>query len=151
GVGVGSYFQDGGEVIADNLLVTNGSSGSFGLRGGVLRTRNLSASSGFSVGDGVSSATLELLGNSTHNVGSGLFVQSNGLLKGNGTITGDLILEGTLSPGSSIGKLAIHGTLSMNSSPVSYFELNKAAGTNDSIVGLSNVFYRGTLIVTNLA
>jgi hypothetical protein len=78
-------------------------------------------------------------------------VENFAALAGNGIITGPVTIQagGTLAPGASIGQLTISNTLTLAGTTI--LELNKAAGTNDSVVGLSSVTYGGTLMVTNLA
>src|SRR5262249_33480612 len=86
-----------------------------------------------------------------HRFPNALSIYPNGTLKGNGSIEGSVAIMGSLSPGAPIGQLAITGSLVFDFNSTAYFELNKAAGTNDNIVGLTNVQYQGSLIVTNLA
>jgi hypothetical protein len=78
-------------------------------------------------------------------------VQNGGVLGGNGTINANvnILANGTVSPGASIGVLAVNGNLTNNGTL--YMELNKQAGTNDQVVGLNTLVYGGTLAVTNLA
>jgi hypothetical protein len=47
--------------------------------------------------------------------------------------------------------MTINNALSLFSGSTTLIELNKQAGTNDSVMGLSSVTYGGTLIVTNIA
>jgi len=78
---------------------------------------------------------------------------NGGTLSGNGSLGAGVTVNpgGTLSPGASIGRLTIPSTLVLASGSITIMELNKAAGTNDSIIGLTSVSYGGTLIVSNLA
>ena len=74
-----------------------------------------------------------------------------GLLTGNGTFGSTVSVQtgATLSPGHSIGRMSIN-SLTLQSGCTNIMEINKAAGTNDSIVGLTALTYGGTLeIVTN--
>jgi autotransporter-associated beta strand protein len=83
--------------------------------------------------------------------GADVTVGKNGVLGGNGVINNNVtvLTNGTLSPGGSIGLLTINGNLTNHGTIL--MELNKAAGTNDHIVGANNLQYGGTLMVTNLA
>jgi hypothetical protein len=78
---------------------------------------------------------------------------NGGTLSGNGNLAAGVTINpgGTLSPGASIGQLTVPNTLVLASGSITIMELNKAAGTNDSIIGLTSVGYGGMLIVTNLA
>jgi hypothetical protein len=75
-------------------------------------------------------------------------VLSNGVLGGNGTIYNNVTIEpeGTLSPGTSIGTLTINGNLSSQGALL--MEVDKAAGTNDQVVGVGTLVYGGKLLVS---
>ena len=83
--------------------------------------------------------------------GNGGIVVNNGTLGGNGVIAGPVDIEAnaTLSPGASIGRLTINNALSLAGGSVTFIELNKALGTNDTVM-CGNVAFDGTLVVTNL-
>ncbi len=75
-----------------------------------------------------------------------------GTLGGNGLVKGAVTVQpsGTLSPGQlGIGTLTISNTLALGGT--TYIELNQAAATNDSVVGLTSVNYGGSLSLVNLA
>ena len=76
-----------------------------------------------------------------------------GTLAGNGAISGAVDVQSlaTLSPGASIGKLTMTSSLTLQSGSTNVMEINKAAGTNDAVVGLASVTYGGTLVINNLA
>ncbi|HSU55970.1 MAG TPA: autotransporter-associated beta strand repeat-containing protein [Candidatus Dormibacteraeota bacterium] len=77
-----------------------------------------------------------------------------GTLSGNGNLGGGVNVNfgATLSPGvSGIGQMTIPNNLTLQSGSTNFMEIDKAHGTNDSIVGLGSVSYSGTLIVTNLS
>jgi autotransporter-associated beta strand protein len=97
----------------------------------------------------VSSGVLRIEGD---NGTSSVFV-NGGTLGGNGSIEGavDIQTGGTLSPGDSVGQMTMTSSLQLDSGSTTVMELNKAAGTNDSIVGMSSLSYAGTLIVSNLS
>jgi autotransporter-associated beta strand protein len=77
----------------------------------------------------------------------------NGTLGGNGVIKGpvSVLINGTLSPGGSIGILTISNSLTFASGSACFMELNKSTPTNDLARGITTVIYAGTLTVTNLA
>lgn len=45
---------------------------------------------------------------------SGIYVREGGTLKGNGTVTSDLSVDGTVAPGNSPGTITVNGTLYLN-------------------------------------
>ncbi len=150
----GTLTQTDGLLVTDLLLLTNGSKSRLNLNGGRLQTRNTLVTNGspFTVGDGVSPATYELLGDGTHSFANGLVITNNGHLTGNGTILGNVSVVGggAVSPGTSVGQLAINGSLTLDSGSTTCVELDEATGTNDNFIGLANVIYGGTLQLTNL-
>lgn len=91
-------------------------------------------------------ATLDV---SARNDGT-LALTSRQTLRGNGTVLGSVTNGGTLSPGLSIGALAITNMLTLQSGSTNVMELDSAVGTNDTLRGISVVTYGGRLIVTNL-
>jgi autotransporter-associated beta strand protein len=109
----------------------------------------LTASQLYSGATTVSNGTLLVQG--SLGPGADVTVGNNGVLGGNGTINNNVtvLTGGALSPGASIGSLTINGNLTNSGSIL--MELNKAAGTNDQIVGVTTLVYGGTLVVTNLA
>jgi T5SS/PEP-CTERM-associated repeat protein len=131
----------------------------FNFRGGTLQTRGTFA--GFMgsiplvVGDGTHSATFELLypSSGSHRFNYGLVISSNATLKGAGTIFGNVTISagGTLSPGSSIGQIVLNGNLVLNNGSTNVMELNATNGKCDSLVGMTNLTYGGTLLLTNIA
>jgi T5SS/PEP-CTERM-associated repeat protein len=92
----GGFTLGGGELVADNLVLTN-SSGRVAFDGGVLRVGGSIVSNGlpFIVGNGIRPATLDLNGG-THLFANGLVISSNATLSGCGTIIGNVINHGTI-------------------------------------------------------
>src|SRR5207244_6481076 len=86
-----------GTVLVDNLLLTN-NTGQFVFNGGTLQARSAGISNGtpFVVGDGVHSATLQLLGG-TYSFANGLVISSKATVTGCGTIVGTISNSGTLA------------------------------------------------------
>jgi T5SS/PEP-CTERM-associated repeat protein len=153
-----------GFIAADTLALGSGFGGvaTFNFNGGTLQTRGTFwdypppyFAPPFVVGNGGASATYELLAPSSgpHRFGEGLVISSNAFLKGIGTISGDVSISagGTLSPGSSIGQIILNGNLLLNDGSTNCMELNADNGTSDSLVGMTNLTYGGTLLVTNIA
>jgi autotransporter-associated beta strand protein len=87
-------------------------------------------------------------------MGSGaVTVKSGAALGGKGVISGPVTVNsgGTLALGNfDIGRLTINNALTLAAGSLTAMEISKAAGTNDSVAGLTSVSYNGTLTVTNL-
>jgi fibronectin-binding autotransporter adhesin len=77
---------------------------------------------------------------------------TGGTLGGNGTIHGAVTIgaSGTLAPGSSLGSLTINNTLTLGGATVMEISRNGSVLANDAVVGLTQVSYGGTLLVTNI-
>ncbi|MGH7979078.1 MAG: beta strand repeat-containing protein, partial [Limisphaerales bacterium] len=94
-------------------------------------------------------------------VGPGpVVVTTNAVLGGTGTISGPVTIQngGTLTAGTEttpgipgIGTLAIDNTVTFQSSGKCEILINKTAGTQDIITGVTSAAYNGTLAVTNVA
>jgi hypothetical protein len=93
--------------------------------------------------------------------GTAVTVSGSGVLAGAGPFSsaGSVTINtgGTLSPGgsaalaSAIGIMTNNGTLTLNPGSTAYLEVNLTSRTNDSIRGLSMMFYNGgRLLVTNI-
>ena len=87
-------------------------------------------------------ATLSLVGGGTVSAGGQVTVGAHGTLQGNGTVTGGTLNSGAVSPGLSVGSLAVNGNYSQSSSGHLQIELGgSTAGTYDTL----NVTGEGTL------
>lgn len=93
----GTFEFDSGEITADVLLLTNPAA-QMTFNSGALELKSAIVSNGvpFVVGDGVSSASLELLGG-TCSFANGLVISSNATITGCGTILGDITNYGTIA------------------------------------------------------
>jgi autotransporter-associated beta strand protein len=94
-----------------------------------------------------------LLVNGRNLGGETVSVNSGGKLGGRGILTGPVTVASgaTLAPGAGIGILTISNSLTASAGSTNFFELNKAANTNDSVRGLSAVIFGGTLQLTNFS
>jgi T5SS/PEP-CTERM-associated repeat protein len=93
----GTMALSGGEITADNILLTNDSS-RFRFKSGILNTKSTIVSNrlAFVIGDGTNAANFHLLGG-THVFTDGLVISSNSTLTGCGTIIGTIINYGTIA------------------------------------------------------
>ncbi len=93
----GTFTLGSGQLTADTIFMTN-SGGQFIFNGGTLQAKTMSISNGvpFTVGNGVSPATLQLQGGS-YSFANGLVVSSNATVTGCGTIIGSISGPGTVS------------------------------------------------------
>lgn len=109
-----------------------------------------SASNSYSGPTLVDNGTLLVNGSISTNV---VTVTNLGTLGGNGTIRGPVLVQngGTLSAGTSIGRLVISNALTFAGGSTNFVELNKTTGTNDLVRGLTSVTYGGTLVVEVLS
>jgi autotransporter-associated beta strand protein len=169
-------WNPGGGAINQNLTKTGAGAltlGTLGISGGLLTANGGSLTvnsviSGAATMVQVSSGTLTLNGGNTYGggtfvnggtlflngslpAGNNVAVASGATLGGVGTINCPVSLAAgaNLSPGvSGVGKLTVASTLALAGTTT--MELNKAAGTNDSVASLSSITYGGTLNVSNL-
>jgi T5SS/PEP-CTERM-associated repeat protein len=152
--GVGVLRLNGGLIHARRLLADRGPQSVLNLERGTLRVWNLQHSNGapLDVGDGLNPARLELQPGGTNWLHGGLNVRAAGTLTGLGILAGHVVNTsgGTLAPGDFIGRLTVWGDLLLTAGSTNFFELNRALGTNDSVVGISNLHLGGTLLLTNL-
>jgi autotransporter-associated beta strand protein len=98
----------------------------------------------------VSGGTLNLAGSLS---GGGNVSVGNGVLSGNGFIAGAVTVNGggALAPGADApGRLTIGNRLTLLRGAACRFRLDKALGMNDSVQGLTQVNFGGTLMVSNL-
>lgn len=134
--------------------ITNGQTSSSSIRPAIITKVGtgkfrLTGSSPYTGATTVEAGTLQVDGSIT---ASAITVNA-GTLTGSGFLGGPVAVQygGTLSPGPSIGQLTISNSLNLGFGSTNLMEINKASGTSDSIVGLTSVFYGGTLVVSNLA
>jgi autotransporter-associated beta strand protein len=88
------------------------------------------------------------------NSGTTLNAYDSSLVNPNGTLEGDVSLNGTLSLGTpGIGTLTMftNHILSFNSTSTNIMKVNAALGTSDIVTNMNYVTYAGTLVLNNLA
>ncbi|MBI5821251.1 MAG: hypothetical protein HZA88_19955, partial [Verrucomicrobia bacterium] len=120
----------GGTFNTSQLTATNAGN-ILNFRAGQIHSGGSTVSNGvaFTVGDGVKSATLDLLGG-THSFANGIFINTNSWLTGTGAITGIITNAGSIAPGDSPGILTISGDLTLLNNSRLLMEL---AGTNNGL------------------
>ncbi|MBI5684211.1 MAG: hypothetical protein HZC54_03955 [Verrucomicrobia bacterium] len=128
----GTFSLNTGTVVVNQLYLTNNASSVMTFSAGLLRSGGSSVSNGvaFAVGDGVQSATLDLLGG-THSFADGLKLSTNASLIGSGDIiAGSATNFGIIAPGHSAGTLSFSGDLTLSDSSLLSMEIGGTA-TND--------------------
>jgi len=142
----GTLTLDSGAVTVDNFMATNGANSVVAFNGGALHTGGTTVSNGvaFVVGDGMQSATLDLLGGA-HNFADGLTIASNAMLTGTGMLADPVTLASgsTLSPGHSPGQFTFSNSLTLAENSTFLVEMNGyiAGSSYDQLVvsgGLTN-------------
>ena len=81
---------------------------------------------------------------------SGLTLGAAQALTGNGTVLGNLIVNGTLIPGAGIGILTCGNNVNLQPGSTTAMQINKSLGTNSQLVCAGTLTYGGTLTVTNV-
>ena len=84
---------------------------------------------------------------------SAVVVSGTGTLSGTGTCGGVVVVQsgGTLAPGSSIGKLTVSNSVTLQPGGFAQMEINRTLLTNDVLRVTGTLNYGGTLAVTNLS
>jgi autotransporter-associated beta strand protein len=133
-----------------------------------LRTLYLTGTNGFTGNTTISNGVLSLLGSSslsnspviaieagaflsvTGRVGGTLVLANGQRLQGNGTVNGNFVAGAgsILSPGESVGTLALTGTALLQGTAV--MEIDKQASQYDILQGAVSLTYGGMLVVSNL-
>jgi hypothetical protein len=130
----GTNLFNGGLMVADRLLLTNGSLSRFTFNSGTLTVRTSVVNNGavFIVGNGTSSATLNLLSNGTHTFANNLIVSSNAEITGSGTLLNASVASfGNIVPGNtSAGALTIATNLLLYPSARLTFGIGGLIATN---------------------
>ena len=147
---LGSFNTNGTIQIYNGVISGNGSfrrSTSAGI-GGTTVFNAINTYSGETL---VDNGTLLINGSLSTNT---VTVTNLGTLGGNGTIRGPVLVQngGTLSAGTSIGRLVISNALTLAGGSTTFMELEKNVSvlTNDSVVGITALTYAGTLMLTNI-
>jgi autotransporter-associated beta strand protein len=150
--GRGVVFDGPADSVA-NGIISDGTGGSMLLLKTGAGTTTLNAANTYSGTTEVRTGTLAVNGSLA--TASVVTVKTNATLGGTGLIRGPVTVQAgaTLSPGIwelGLGRTEIiSNTVSLAGTTV--LGLNKAAGTNDQVRGITTLTYGGTLLVTNVA
>jgi len=141
-----------------NVAFNASPSNQFNFNGGTLQALTIDINNGLPliVGNGINAATLDLLGG-TCGSPQGLMISSNALFTGSGSVRANVLVGngGTIAPGTTnLGNVVINGNLTLNNGSTTLVKLNavNTPGTSpsDTITGVTNLVYGGTLSLTNL-
>ncbi len=152
-----SNFLNAGVIEVGHLLNTNSDSRLI-FKGGTLAAGKITIANGlgFSVGDGVSPATLHLTGDEVHSFSSVLSVTANARLMGNGSVLVPISIQSgsTLSPGhapGSIGRLSASSSSAFSGTNILEISKSGTTLTNDRVVVAGTItFVNATILVTHL-
>ena len=146
----GSFTLGGGDVIADNIFLTN-AGGQFVFNGGTLWAKNLTVSNGlpFTVGDGVNPAMFHLEGG-TYSFADGLVIAANATVTGCGTIIGPIVNNGTYNNSCGANTPPVL-TLPANQIVTELVALNLAATATDSDIPTNPLTFALVSGPTNLS
>jgi autotransporter-associated beta strand protein len=97
------------------------------------------------------SPNISIGGGATLSAVNGLMLGATQTLAGDGTVLGNLTVNGALAPGAGIGVLACDNNVTLQPGSVTFMELNPALGTNDQLRVGGALAYAGTLHLTNLS
>ncbi len=155
----GTLTLSSGLIQCDTLSLSNSNSGRFIFNAGTVLAHNFiyRNMTNMVVGNGTNAATLNLTAaggsGGSHQFLSGLFVSSNALLTGVGTINGNIYIRagGTFSPGTTdILSLTASNGLVLSNGSFTLLGLKPGTSQNYHVDGLTNVVFGGTLQLTNL-
>jgi autotransporter-associated beta strand protein len=144
GVATGEFWGNIDYTAANSLYVFKLDSGTWSLWGTNTPGQSTTISNGVLVMNGT--------------MDTNLITVAGGSLAGTGVLSGPVVVNAgaklapTLAtgPATPIGTLTVNNTLTLQPGSFTSLQINKAASTNDQIIGLTSVSYGGTLSVTNL-
>ena len=141
----GTYTFASGLIATTALSQINFTAGMLNSGGSILNNGAL-----FQVGNGVNSATLNLLGG-THSFVNGLLINTNAILTGTGSITGSITDAGLIAPGNGPGVITDTGNLTMLDNSRLIMELASAnSALYDQLDLTGTLTFGGTLNVSLL-
>ncbi|MFP3246936.1 MAG: autotransporter domain-containing protein, partial [Paraburkholderia sp.] len=138
----GSSVAINGGTLSLNAVANQTYSGAFTGAGTLLKQGSASwildgVSTGFTGTTEVANGLLEVgdINTPTAVLGGNVSVDSNGTLRGHGTVGGNVVNNGTVMPGGSIGTLTVSGNYSQASSATLAIEVSPSAGSSLNVAG----------------
>ena len=139
----------GGFAFGSNLANPNAGANKLGLRKFGANQLTLSGANTYTGPTTISQGILSVSGS----LGNTALTNNGGTLTGNGIINGPVVIaSGTLAPGVSTSlseTLTINNNLTLAGTALIQIGKARATPVNDSVVGVTNITYGGTLILTN--
>jgi T5SS/PEP-CTERM-associated repeat protein len=140
-------------LFAMSLLANPDGGGRFIFNGGTVQSGGATfGGPPFVIGDGTDTAQYTMLGG-RHGFAS-LVISSNAVLNGSGTIEPNVSVNngGTIAPGTNnLATIVFNSALILNPGSITLMKLNASAPTSDTLTGISNLVYGGTLQLTNVS
>jgi hypothetical protein len=130
-----------------NLNAANTYSGNTTVKLGNLNLGVNGSISNSAVIDVQSGATLDVSA-----VTGGFVLQTAQTLKGNGTVVGNVLVNGTISPGASVGNLTFNNNLTLRASASLLIEVDKSLSPSNDVITVSGTLTNiggGTMTVAN--
>ena len=173
-VGTGTDIIAANLNLADDLIVSNGGSGKLTLSGSIGGARGLikigtgrvriAGTNTFTGNTVISNGTLEIgpsasLASTQLEVKAGAAFEATNsynvplaqTLTGDGSISGNLVVTGTISPGlAGIGTLTASSNVTLTATAATQMEIDPISETNDVLLVNGTLFLGGHLTVTNL-
>ncbi|MEY4385087.1 MAG: hypothetical protein RLY20_370 [Verrucomicrobiota bacterium] len=134
------------------LNVTKEGSGTQTLTGANTYSGNTTISAGTlslsGSGSIASTPSINIASGATFDVSGGSFTLGSGqTVKGSGSVTGAVTINGTISPGASVGTLTFSTAPTLNGTLV--MELNAPASADKLVINSGTLVFGGTLVITN--
>ena len=150
-----SAAQTNSGVISGTGALVQRGAGTLTLSGANTYTGNTTISNGTMALSGsgaiAGSPTITVNGGATFDVSAGSFTLGpSQTLKGNGSVKGAAIINGTIAPGASIGTLTLSNSPTLNGTNLMEINATNAQTADKLVLTAGTLTYGGTLTVTNI-